>query len=119
MSCLATRQDRSATSAELAQAESIPPKYLEGIMSNLTARGLIESERGKNGGYRMAKDPAAITMLEIVEAVDGKIKPVTCVDAAGACALGGNCHPRKFWVGLKQTIDAYLAESTLKDVSEG
>jgi len=119
MSCLATRHDRAATSAELAQAESIPPKYLEGIMSNLKARGLIESERGKNGGYRMAKDPAAITMLEIVEAIDGKIKPVTCVDTAGACALGGTCHPRKFWVGLKKAIDAYLAESTLKDVSEG
>jgi len=119
MSCLAKRQDRSATAAEMAQSESIPAKYLEGILSRLKASGLIESERGKNGGYRMDKDPADISMLEIVEAIDGRIKPVTCVDAPGACALGGVCHPRSFWIGLKATIDTYLAERTLKDVSEG
>ncbi len=119
MSCLAKRPDRSATAAEIALAESIPAKYLEGILSRLKASGLIESERGKNGGYSMAKDPAAISMLEIVEAIDGRIKPVTCVDAPGACAFGGDCHPRNFWIGLKATIDAYLAERTLKDVSEG
>ncbi|MBU0929126.1 MAG: Rrf2 family transcriptional regulator [Spirochaetes bacterium] len=119
MSCLAKREGRSATSAEIAQSESIPAKYLEGILSRLKASGLIESERGKNGGYRMAKDPAEIRMLEIVEAIDGRIKPVTCVDAPGACSQGGDCHPRNFWIGLKTTIDAYLAERTLKDVSEG
>lgn len=119
MSCLAKRQDRSATAAEIAQSEQIPAKYLEGILSRLKSSSLIESERGKNGGYRMAKDPAAITMLEIVEAIDGRIKPVTCVDTPGACALGCDCHPRNFWIGLKSTIDAYLAERTLKDVSEG
>jgi Rrf2 family protein len=119
MTCLAKRRDRAATSAEIAQSENIPAKFLEGILSRLKSAGLIESERGKNGGYRMAKDPAEIRMLEIVEAIDGRIKPVTCVDAPSACAMGGACHPRNFWIGLKNTIDAYLAERTLKDVSEG
>ncbi len=119
MTCLATKPDRSSTSAEIAQAENIPAKYLEGILSRLKAFGLIESERGKNGGYRMAKNPSDITMLEIVEAIDGRIKPVTCVDAIGACAQGAACHPRNFWIGLKSTIDAYLAERTLKDVAQG
>lgn len=119
MSCLATRPERSATSADIAQSENIPAKYLEGILSRLKASGLIESERGKNGGYRMAKDPADITMLEIVEAIDGRIKPVTCVDGIGACSQGAGCHPRNFWMGLKSTIDAYLAERTLKDVAQG
>mgnify|MGYP001413714079 CR=1 FL=1 len=63
MTCLATKPERSSTSAEIAQAENIPAKYLEGILSRLKAFGLIESERGKNGGYRMAKDPSDITML--------------------------------------------------------
>jgi len=119
MSCLAKTRDRSATAAEIAQAEGIPAKYLEGILSRLKSSGLIESERGKNGGYRMAKDPAAISMLEIVEAIDGTVKPVSCVDTRAVCSLGGVCHPRNFWIGLKATIDAYLAERTLKDVSEG
>lgn len=119
MTCLARTEGRSATAAEIAQAECIPAKYLEGILSRLKSAGLIESERGKNGGYRMAREPACIRMLDIVEAIDGRIKPVNCVDAASACALGGACHPRRFWVGLKATIDGYLAEHTLKDVAEG
>ena len=119
MTCLAKRQERAATAAEIASAENIPAKFLEGILSRLKSAGLIESERGKNGGYRMAKEPADIRMLDIVEAIDGRVKPVTCVDAASACAMGGVCHPRNFWIGLKSTIDAYLAERTLKDVSEG
>lgn len=119
MSCLAKRHERSATSAEIAASEGIPAKYLEGILSRLTASGLIESERGKNGGYRMAKEPADIRMLDIVEAIDGRIRPVTCIDAPGDCAFGDGCLPRSFWIGLKETIDAYLAERTLKDVSGG
>lgn len=119
MSCLANRQDRCATSSEIAQAEGIPAKFLEGILSKLKASGLIESERGKNGGYRMAREPVDIRMLDIVEAIDGRIKPVTCVDAPGDCAFGDACLPRSFWIGLKDTIDAYLAERTLKDVSGG
>ena len=119
MSCLARRPDRSATSADIAQAEGIPAKYLEGILSKLKGAGLIESERGKNGGYRMAREPLDIRMLDIVEAIDGRIKPVTCVDAPGDCAYGNACLPRTFWLGLKETIDAYLAERTLKDISGG
>lgn len=119
MICLARKQDRSATAAEIAASENIPAKYLEGILNRLRTAGLIESGRGKNGGYRMAKDPAAIPMLEIVEAIEGRVKPVSCVDAPGSCIKGESCHPRNFWIGLKSTIDAYLAARTLKDVSEG
>lgn len=119
MTHLARLADRSATAADIAEAESIPAKYLEGILSRLTVSGLIESERGKHGGYRMAIDPATISMLSIVEAMDGTVKPVVCVDTADSCVFGEGCRPRKFWTGLKETIDAYLSERTLKDVAEG
>lgn len=119
MTHLARMVERSATAAEIAQAEGIPAKYLEGILSRLTVTGLIESERGKNGGYRITMDPGSISMLSIVEAMDGTVKPVACVDTADSCVFGEGCRPRKFWTGLKEAIDAYLAERTLKDVSEG
>ncbi len=119
MTHLARMAERSATAAEIAQSEGIPAKYLEGILSRLTVTGLIESERGKNGGYRITMDPGAISMLSIVEAMDGTVKPVVCVETADSCAFGEACRPRKFWTGLKEAIDAYLAERTLKDVSEG
>ncbi|GAB1433474.1 Rrf2 family transcriptional regulator [Spirochaetota bacterium] len=119
MTCLAKMEGRNATSLEIAQAENIPAKYLEGIMRRLKVAGLVESERGKKGGYRMVLDPSSIKMLDIVEAIEGRIKPVTCVDKAELCSLGAACLPRRFWVGLKAAIDGYLAEHTLKDVAEG
>jgi Rrf2 family protein len=109
----------SATSAEIAKAEGIPSKYLEGILVQLKSAGLILAERGKNGGYRLARGADAIRMLDIVEALDGEVRPVGCVDDSGSCAQGGGCLPRRFWIGLKNTIDDYLASRTLKDVIEG
>jgi Rrf2 family cysteine metabolism transcriptional repressor len=108
----------SAASAEIARAEGIPPKYLEGILGQLKNAGLVLSERGKNGGYRLAKPSSETRMIDIVEAMEGKVRPVGCLDDSGRCAQGGSCLPRLFWVGLKDAIDGYLASRTLKDVIE-
>ncbi len=115
---LARKGRDSATSSEIAKAEGISPKYLEGILGQLKAAGLVLAERGKNGGYRLARDASGIRMLDIVEALEGEIRPVGCVDDSGACAQGGGCLPRRFWIGLKEAIDGYLASRTLKDVVE-
>jgi Rrf2 family protein len=113
---LARTELDSATSAEIAKAEGISPKYLEGILSRLKAAGLVLAERGKNGGYRLAHEASTIRMLDIVEALDGEVRPVGCVEDSGSCALGGGCLPRRFWLGLKDAIDGYLGSKTLKDV---
>lgn len=115
---LARMADESAVSAEIARAEGIPAKYLEGILSQLKNAGLVLSERGKKGGYRLAKSAAEIRMKEIVEALEGEVKPVGCLDDSGVCAQGDCCLPRIFWVGLKETIDGYLESKTLRDVIE-
>lgn len=107
-----------ATSAEIARAESISPKYLEGIMTQLKAAGIVNAERGNKGGYRLAHDPSEIRMLDVVEALEGEIKPVDCVRDQGCCAMGPGCLPRKFWIGLKGAIDEYLSSRTLRDVIE-
>jgi len=113
---LARTEGKSAASGEIARAEGIPPKYLEGILGQLKNAGLVLSERGKNGGYRLAKPASETRMIEIVEALEGKIQPVGCVDDSGRCSQGGSCLPRIFWMGLKGAIDGYLASRTLEDV---
>lgn len=115
---LARSGSGSVASAEIARAEGISPKYLEGILAQLKAQGLVLAERGKHGGYRLARDPAELTMLEVVASLEGEVKPVECVEDGSCCAQGGGCMPRKFWIGLKESIDGYLASRTLKDVLE-
>ena len=104
------------TASVIAKAENISQKYLEGILAQLTATGLLVSERGKRGGYRLARSAAEITMLEIVEALEGEIRPVGCVDRQDACSYGQACLPRRFWIGLKDSIDGYLSSRTLRDI---
>jgi Rrf2 family protein len=115
---LARMAEDSAPSAEIARAEGIPAKYLEGILGQLKNSGLVLSERGKKGGYRLAKGASEIKMKEIVEALEGEVKPVGCLDDSGVCAQGDCCLPRIFWVGLKESIDGYLESKTLRDVIE-
>jgi Rrf2 family cysteine metabolism transcriptional repressor len=115
---LARMSLRSTTSAEIARVEKISPKYLEGILSQLKTAGLVLSERGAHGGYRLARDASSIRMLDIVEALEGEVRPVDCVEDSGSCSQGGACLPRRFWIGLKESIDGYLASRTLKDVIE-
>jgi Rrf2 family protein len=107
-----------ATSADIAAAESISPKYLEGIMTQLKTAGIVLAERGKGGGFRLARDPSLIRMLDVVEALEGEIQPVGCIENSSTCAQEEGCLPRRFWIGLKAAIDDYLTSKTLKDVIE-
>ncbi|HEY9054216.1 MAG TPA: Rrf2 family transcriptional regulator [Rectinemataceae bacterium] len=112
---LARRGEDSA--ARIAEAQMISPKYLEGILGQLKAAGIVVSGRGRMGGYRLAKDPAHVKMLEVVEATEGEVRPVDCLDSAASCILGGSCMPRRFWLGLKSAVDEYLSSVSLGDLA--
>ena len=106
------------SAARIAEAQKISPKYLEGILGQLKTAGIVASDRGRQGGYRLARDPASIRMLEVVEATEGEVRPVDCVDSAASCAMGALCMPRRFWLGLKSAVDTYLTSITLGELAE-
>lgn len=108
----------SASVATIAEAEHIPAKYLEAILSQLKSAGLVISERGRSGGYRLARAASIIQMSEVVQATEGEIRPVECVDNATICVVSEGCLPRRFWLGLKKTVDEYLASVTLAEIAE-
>ncbi|HOV94829.1 MAG TPA: Rrf2 family transcriptional regulator [Spirochaetales bacterium] len=108
----------SDCAAHIAEAEHIPLKYLEGILNQLKLSGLIVSDRGRTGGYHLARPAQDIRMIEIVQSTDGDVRPVECVDNSEVCALGATCMPRRFWMGLKTAVDNYLSSVTLADLTE-
>lgn len=104
---------------DIAALESISPKFLEGIAAQLKAAGIIESQRGKNGGYRLARPAKDISMLDVAVAIEGNVAPVACAIDSGSCERSACCLPKRFWVGLKGRIDGYFSEVKLEDLASG
>src|ERR1700681_3575904 len=67
--------------AELGGGGGLPLPYLEPLVARLRRAGLIESRRGARGGYLLAREPAQITMAEVVEALEGRIAPIECISS--------------------------------------
>jgi Rrf2 family protein len=76
---LAGRQDEEPVRiGDLARAEQIPPKFLELILLGLKNQGILQSRKGKGGGYRLARDPSEISLGQVVRMFDGPLAPVPC-----------------------------------------
>jgi len=72
------RKNGAATVAEIAEAESIPRKFLENILSDLRVRGLVVGKRGPTGGYHLAREAGAINFAEILRCIDGPLALAPC-----------------------------------------
>jgi Rrf2 family protein len=103
-------EQRAATS-QIAQEQHIPPSFLAKIVSQLSVAGLLQTSRGARGGVSLAKAPSEITLLDVVEAIDGPILLNECVACGGVCNFGDNCPMKPVWcdtqaqlVGSLQTV---------------
>jgi Rrf2 family protein len=108
--------------AELAKAEDLPVKFLEQVMQQLREAGIVESERGKLGGYRLAKPASQIHIGEVVRLIDGPLAPIGCVSqtayAPCNCPDEAHCGLRMLMLDVRNAIAAILDRYTLADVVE-
>lgn len=102
LSRLGTNQ-RAATS-EVAVEQKIPPSFLAKIISQLSIAGLLHTSRGARGGVMLARDPKEITLLEVVEAIDGPIQLNECVGETGACLFDHQCPLRSVWCDAQEEL---------------
>jgi len=100
----------------IARDEDLPEQYLTQVVIPLRTRGLVISERGMKGGYRLAKPPNEITMKDVVETLDGTSAIVECTRDADACDRYPGCVTRKVWSMLDERISEALASVTLQDL---
>ena len=101
---------------EIARRQDIPERYLEHVVAPLRTAGLIQSVRGARGGYTLTRPPSEITLLEILQPLEGGLEPVGCLDNPGACNRTPFCATRDVWQRLQESIHGVLAGMTLEDV---
>lgn len=107
--------DEPRTGAVIAEAQQISEKFLSRIVIPLRNAGILRSVRGNVGGFRLAKPPDDITLLEIVEAVQGPVAILDCLEAAGACPRQEGCRARRVWADVNASVRNALAGVTLAD----
>ena len=98
---------------DIAKTEDISEKYLSQIIIPLRGVGLVHSIRGAHGGYKLAKEPAKITMKDIVDVLEGE-RLIDCVKDYAACSRMGSCASRDIWRLLEGKISDILASITLE-----
>jgi Rrf2 family protein len=102
--------DRAATST-VAKEQRIPPSFLAKIISQLSIAGLLHTSRGARGGVTLARDPKDITLLEVIEAIDGPIKLNECVGDGGVCSFEDNCPIRSVWCDAQEELVTRLKKT--------
>lgn len=102
--------------SEIAARQQISEKYLESILSILSRAHLVQSLRGRGGGYRLAVDPAQCTVGSILKLTDGSLAPVACLTGRTSCAREQSCLTHPLWSNLHKLIEDYFENITLADL---
>ena len=97
----------------------IPYKYLGRLMNELAAGGFVEAVRGKNGGYRILRDPAEVRLRDVIEAVEGMEAYEACILGFPTCGDENPCPLHRFWKEHKVGILEMLDKVTLADMAVG
>jgi Rrf2 family protein len=111
-------ETRAATS-QIAQEQQIPPSFLAKIVSQLSVAGLLQTSRGARGGVSLARSPEQISLLEVVEAIDGPILLNDCVAANGVCAFGDDCPMNPIWCEAQSELVTRLKTTTFDSFIKG
>lgn len=99
----------------ISERQQVSMKYLEQIIALLSRAGMLESSRGKSGGYRLTKAPSEYTAGDILRVAEGSLAPIKCVETK--CSNSENCSTFAFWEGLNRAINDYIDSTTLADLA--
>ena len=113
---LAADPDRQVTAAAVAAATRLPPATVAKILKSLAHAGLVAATRGAAGGYRLARRATAISVAEIVAAIDGDIGLTQCSVHVEECARTNYCPTRPHWAAINRAVGAALSAISLDEM---
>jgi Rrf2 family protein len=100
---------------EIAQDQRIPARFLPQAMTDLIRAGLVDATVGRRGGYRLARSAASISLLEVVEAIEGDSRRRVCILRGGPCALEGVCDVHEIFAAAQEDVIDRLRSATVAD----
>jgi Rrf2 family protein len=106
------------STAQIARDQKIPPTFLAKIMSQLSAAGLVHATRGAHGGVRLARSAQEVSLLDVVEAIDGAILLNECVANPEVCPISNGCPIQRVWHQAQTELVARLRETRFGSLAE-
>ncbi|MCY4395257.1 MAG: SUF system Fe-S cluster assembly regulator [Rhodospirillaceae bacterium] len=115
---MANEPDKRVTAPQLSEESNVPAPTVAKVLKALAREGVLASQRGVNGGYRLARPAGDISMLEVIRALEGPISLTACVDGAeGDCNVELLCPVRGNWDRVNTAIRSALADVSLEDMA--
>jgi len=116
MLALTMAPDGLLSSRKIAEEMKIPPRFLPQIMGDLTRAGLVDAHPGRSGGYKLAHDPADVTLLRVIEAIEGDPHRQICVMRGTTCGQDGECGVHDVFYAAEGALIEKLASATLRGI---
>ncbi len=110
-------EGRRLSARRIAERMDIPPRFLPQVMRDLATAGLVVAYEGRAGGYRLARPPGTISLLDVIGAVERDERLRACVLRGGSCAADGTCAVHDVFVSARAAITERLASATLASLS--
>lgn len=107
------QQDKFISLSDISKRQGVSIKYLEQIIAILNKAGFLETARGNNGGYKLARKPNEYIVGDILRATEGNLMSIYC---NGGCERKNDCKRFSFWDGLDKVITEYVDSKTLEDL---
>jgi Rrf2 family protein len=93
---------------EISREKSIPKSFLAKILQKLSKSGIVRSYRGVRGGFELARVPGEISLLDVIEAVQGPVAMNACALDESVCSLSGSCSVHPVWVEVREEVEKLL-----------
>jgi Rrf2 family protein len=111
------RNDGFIALKEIAERQNISKQYLEQIIAIINNSNILRANRGKLGGYMLAKEPSEITVGQVLRITEGNLSAITCLeDKVNKCEMAETCKTLYMWKELNEVISDYLDSVTLQDI---
>jgi Rrf2 family protein len=115
---LSKEPERIVSVNEISKSMAIPRSFLSKILQRLSRKSIVQSTQGVSGGFRLARKPGKINLLEVIESIQGPSAMSVCAVDKRVCSRSGTCTVHPIWVKLRQDVEKRLKRVTFAKLAK-